>query len=140
MPAELKLKIQKDENGHKIGIIAEQEGRTIILAGPCQSKEELQGEIGVLGRKLEVLLHEAEAAFKEMLQSTTDMGIPEAPEGIWRLLERTIGLEEMKALFNSLPEGKRRQVADFILSHVNVFKGPGATFAQHYEEESASLV
>ena len=55
-------------------------------------------------------------------------------EDIWQALEECSSLEEMRELFNGLSLSKRQEVADFVLTQLNIFKGAASTFSQHYNE------
>jgi hypothetical protein len=51
-------------------------------------------------------------------------------------MERAGGLDGMRQHFNQLPLEKRKEVADFIFTNVNIFKGAASLFSQHFNEEA----
>ncbi len=61
------------------------------------------------------------------------------PQKVWELLKEAKDVEDMIPIFNNLEESHRRQLAEFILSQVNIFKGAGAIFVEHYDPNSAKL-
>ena len=47
------------------------------------------------------------------------------PSDIWRQMEQAPTEEAMFACFNALSESKRLEVAEWVLTHVSMFKGRG---------------
>ncbi|NIM22903.1 MAG: hypothetical protein GTO21_10095 [Armatimonadetes bacterium] len=60
-------------------------------------------------------------------------------EEIWQALEECASIEEMRAMFNTLGLQKRREVANFVLTQLSIFKGAASIFSQHYNEEEYLL-
>ncbi len=60
-------------------------------------------------------------------------------EEIWQAMEMCENLQDMQEIFNDIELDKRREVANFVLTHVNSFKGAGAIFSQHYNEQGSLL-
>lgn len=116
-----------------------QGGDLVALTEPCASAELLEAQVEELYQALKALLLEARAVFAASTQKKPATLIPESLEEIWQLMENTAELEQMKRIFNELEEKRRRELADYILGHANVFKGAGALFAQHYEEDEGVL-
>ncbi len=61
------------------------------------------------------------------------------PEKYWERLKDLTNIEDMAGLFNSLTKEHRRKLAEYILSQVNIFKGAGALFVEHYNPQKAIL-
>lgn len=117
-----------------------QGGDLVALTEACTSAELLEVQVEELYQALRGLLLEARALFAACThQEPAPPLVPESPEELWELMEGKQDLEEMRRIFNGLEEDRRRQLADYIFGHVNVFKGAGALFAQHYEEQSGLL-
>ncbi|MEJ5377354.1 MAG: hypothetical protein WHX93_12305 [bacterium] len=116
-----------------------QGGDWIPLTEPCASEELLEAQVQQLHETLKKLVLEARAVFASASREPLS-SVPESPEEIWKLMESKADLGQMKLIFNGLEERRRRDLADYILTHANVFKGAGALFAQHYEEEGGILV
>ena len=62
------------------------------------------------------------------------------PSKIWNQLKEAETIEKMASIFNSLEEDQRKKVADFILTNVNIFKEPGASFAKYYDPSNAKII
>jgi hypothetical protein len=54
-------------------------------------------------------------------------------------LEECSSFEEMREYFNGLSLNKRQEVADFVLTQLNIFKGAASIFSQHYNEVECLL-
>ncbi len=80
-------------------------------------------------------LEKAKKTIKEFLQKKKI-----DPSKIWNQLKEADTIEKMAAIFNSLEEDQRRKVADFILTNVNIFKEPGASFVKYYDPSSAKII
>ncbi|MGQ9858163.1 MAG: hypothetical protein ACUVS3_05670 [Thermodesulfobacteriota bacterium] len=115
-------------------------GEPLSLTEACSTMSALEAEVDQLCRDLMALLGEArDLMAKAQKEAAPLQELPENAKELWELMERCGSLEEMKRLFNALQDGKRRELADFIFGNVNVFKGAGAMFAQHYDEEQGRL-
>lgn len=119
---------------------APQGGELVALTESCSSAEMLEAQVEQLHEVFKGLLLEARALFAASAHQESNVLLPETPQEIWHLMESAAELEQMKSIFNGLEESRRRELADYILAHVNVFKGAGALFAQHYEEDEGVLV
>ncbi|MGQ9750166.1 hypothetical protein [Desulfosoma sp.] len=99
----------------------------------CGSLEELHQALRDLVKNLESLVRRAEDAVNTMqAQQKADEEKPMNPSDIWRQMEQAPSEEAMFACFNALSEPKRLEVAEWILTHVSMFKGRGPVFAEHY--------
>lgn len=139
MGKHLKLLVEGEGKSIKISIVVEQEGRRFPMTGAHTDPQDLEEEVKYLEKTLRELLYEARAIHARAMRESPAEPLPDTLEGLWSLMQKAEGLEAMKKIFNTLQEAKRRELADYILSHANVFKGAGALFAQHYEEEMAEL-
>lgn len=99
----------------------------------CGSLEELDRAVRDLVKNLESLMRRAVDAVNTMrAQQKADEEKPMNPSDIWRQMEQAPSEEAMFAYFNALSEPKRLEVAEWILTHVSMFKGRGPVFAEHY--------
>ena len=106
----------------------------------CKSSEELSKILERLNVNLERLQSEARNIFrgeKETHEQTLSPDMP--PNEIWRTLSDTVDDGRFFDLFNQLDEGKRKEVAEYVLSQCNVFTGRGAVFSSRYNSETALL-
>jgi hypothetical protein len=102
---------------------------------------EFEREVDALKAAMDDLLQRAREAFRE--RDGEPAGGPslqlESVEDIWQALENCTTIGEMQKIFNGLDPEKRQEVADFVLTELNIFKGAASTFSQHYNEEDCVL-
>jgi hypothetical protein len=148
----LTLEIEKgvDEKNSKVGVslnveVADGEGSTlsgsVLLVEKCSSYEMLHKEVSRIKEELDVLLEksrrlfEAEVGEEEGPDVDEDMGVKE----IWDFLSMIKDPETLLVKFNSMSRQKRFEVADYVLSHCNVFSGPASIFSMRYNNEDGVL-
>lgn len=106
---------------------------------PCGSYDALEREVQGIKNGLDLLLSRAEKmfhGFKDRLGFAWD---PRgSAEEIWVSLS-SMNEKEFVDAFNRLEEGKRREVAEYVLTQCNVFSGKGQIFSARYDEESAMM-
>jgi hypothetical protein len=144
----VRLKLEK--LGERESVIGEVSVRIVAESDPpgaegglsltpgCRTAEELERALEALKGRLDAVALEARALFAKRW----DQGAPppaETPEAIWAKMEKTGDLPGMQRIFHELDEERRRQVADHVFTHANVFKGPASLFAQSYNEDSGLL-
>ena len=149
---ELTLEIEKavDEKNSKVGVslnVEAVEGEVSTLSGSvllvekCSSYEILQKEVSQIKEELDVLLEKSRRLFEveigeEKSQSVNeDMSVKE----IWDFLSMIKDPEVLLVKFNSMSRQKRFEVADYVLSHCNVFSGPASIFSMRYNSEEGVL-
>jgi hypothetical protein len=106
----------------------------------CDSLNALESEVRALNKGLEGVLESAKIIFKE----SSSLGVPEIrpemrPEEIWEVLSSISDEKGFIEAFNSLDGGKRREVAEYILTRCNMFSGKGAVFSSRYDNESGLM-
>jgi hypothetical protein len=148
----LTLEIEKgvDEKNSKVGVslnveVADGEGSTlsgsVLLVEKCSSYEMLHKEVSRVKEELDVLLEksrrlfEAEIGEEKSQDVNEDMGVKE----IWDFLSMIEDPEVLLVKFNSMSRQKRFEVADYVLSHCNVFSGPASIFSMRYNSEEGVL-
>jgi hypothetical protein len=111
----------------------------VLLVPECERIEQLERAINQLKGKLDAILREGTALFRrhQAERETSLKPVPKTPQEIWKAMERFGDLDEMREYFNLLPLEKRKEVANFIFSNVNIFKGAASVFSQHFNEESS---
>jgi len=110
------------------------------LTASCKSYSALEAEVQGIRQNLEDTLEEARRHFEgssqaERLGLRPDM----KPQEIWRILSAVSEEKEFIQAFNALEEGKRKEVAEHVLTHCNVFSGKAAVFSSRYDEQSALM-
>jgi hypothetical protein len=113
---------------------------TCFVTQPCQSYHALETEVQAIGQNLEDVLKEAREIFegsskRDKLGLRPDM----KPGEIWTLLSVVPDEGDFIQAFNALEEGKRKEVAEHVLSHCNVFSGKAALFSSRYDDKSALM-
>ena len=114
----------------------------VSLTPECDTMEEFEQAVGNLSKNLANALQSARDKFQEyQIQASGETAVtrPQSREEVWQSLEECASIEEMRGIFNSLGRQKRQEVADFVLTQLNIFKGPASTFSQHYNEEEYLL-
>jgi hypothetical protein len=146
------LEIEKgvDEKNSKVGVslnveVADGEGSTlsgsVLLVEKCSSYEILQKEVSRIKEELDVLLEkskrlfEAEVGEEEGLDVDEDMNAKD----IWDLLSIIKNPEVLLVKFNNMSRQKRLEVADYVLSHCNVFSEPASIFSMRYNSEEGVI-
>ena len=113
---------------------------SMYLTAACRSLEEIEHAVASLKEQMDSLVQEARALFhRARNEGEAVTGSPQTLEEIWDAMEGAGNLEEMRRIFNELDPDKRRELADFVFTHKNVFKGAAALFSQHYNEGSGGL-
>ena len=113
---------------------------TCFVTPSCHSYHALESEVQTLRENLEDVLKEAREVFegaskKETLGLKPDM----KAEEIWAILSAILDEGEFVQSFNALEQGKRKEVAEHVLTHCNVFSGKAAVFSTRYDENSARM-
>lgn len=137
------LEVEADANNKnscliRLGVKGAQTNELVDLIAPCRSSEEFQKEIERLLNELSQLPQEVQKKMESLnLKGATEEKM--APEKAWKEMEAFATEAEMVQFFNSFTEGQRQLIADYIFSHVNMFKGRGMVFSEHYDSASHLL-
>ena len=62
-----------------------------------------------------------------------------APEEIWSILSGVSDEDLFIKGFNNLDEGKRRDVAEYVLTQCNIFSGKASIFSSRYNNETGLM-
>jgi len=147
----LTLEIEKavDEKTSKVGVslnveVADGEGSTlsgsVLLVEKCSSYEDLQKEVSRIKAELDVLLEKSKRLFEEEIgEEGSDADEDMSAKEIWNLLSTIKDPEVLLGKFNSMSRQKRLEVADYVLSHCNVFSGPASIFSMRYNSEEGVI-
>jgi len=110
------------------------------ISKTCASYRALEIEVQTIKDELDALLQKARESFEG---STTEdaLGLrPDmSPEEIWSILSRLSDEDLFAGSYNSLEEGKRRAVAEHVLTQCNVFSGMPLVFSSRYNSETGLL-
>jgi hypothetical protein len=152
MEKKLKLEVEKavDEKRSRLGIskeitVADGKGSNlrgyVSLVPVCDSYQMLEREVAAIKGELDALLEESKRLFRGqgMVQETQDVDESKSPKEIWDFLSTIKATEVLSASFNGMSYEKRIEVADYVLSHCNVFSGPASVFSMRYNSEEGLL-
>jgi hypothetical protein len=103
---------------------------------PFSSYEALEREAQGIKNGLDLLLARAAKMFGG--SSKGRPGFDGPAEQIWAALS-SMDEKEFVEVFNELEEVKRREVAEHVLTHCNVFSGNARVFSERYDEASAKM-
>lgn len=113
-------------------------GQIVELVAPCNSIDSFQHEINRLMGELQQLDVEARRQV-ESFDRAREAGPELNPAKVWQEMDGLATEAEMFELFNGLAELQRQQVAEYIFTNVNMFKGRGPVFSEHYDANSHLL-
>jgi len=111
------------------------------LTRSVDSYEALEGEVHALREDLGEVMNRAKDVFlgdrssEEKLNFDSDM----APEQIWALLSEVEDEDLFVKTFNNLDESRRREIAEHVLTHCNIFTGQASVFSSRYDNESGYM-
>jgi hypothetical protein len=113
---------------------------TCFVTQPSQSYHVLESEVQAIRQNLEDVLKEARKVF-EGSSKRDNLGLrPNMKAGeIWSILSSILDEGDFIQAFNALEEGKRKEVAEHVLAHCNVFSGKAAVFSSRYDDKSALM-
>jgi hypothetical protein len=112
---------------------------TCFLTPPCPSYHALESEVQAIRKNLDDVLKQARDIFEGA--STEKLGLRPnmKAEEIWVILSAILDENDFVQSFNALEQGKRREVAEHVLTHCNVFSGKAAVFSSRYDDRSGRL-
>jgi hypothetical protein len=131
-----------EETFVSIGIPLKAGGHDVMcpVSKTCASYEALEIEVQAIKNELDALLQRAKESFEgsateDALELRPDM----SPEEIWAVLSELSQEDIFAESYNGLEEGKRRAVAEYVLTQCNVFSGMASVFSSRYNSETGFL-
>jgi hypothetical protein len=113
-------------------------GQVAEIIPRCKSLDEFRTEIARIKLELDKSLDRAQREMKALSAGGAGMGSID-PREAWKKMESLPSDAEMFEYFNAFSETDRDLIAEYILSHVNMFKGRGPVFSEHYDASSRIL-
>jgi hypothetical protein len=147
----LTLEIEKgvDEKNPKVAVslnveVDDGKGSTlsgsVLLVEKCGSYEMLHKEVSRIKEELDVLLEKSRRLFEaEVEEEGPDVDEDMGAKEIWDILSLIKDPEVLLVKFNNMSRQKRLEVADYVLSHCNVFSGPASIFSMRYNSEEGVI-
>ena len=132
----------KNRNGVRLGIQIEIAGQASIcpFTETYDSYEALEAEIGRLKKGLEDIRMEARSVLSgSEKQSDLKIDPDMEPEKIWAILSGLKEDDRFMEHFNQMEESTRREVAEHVLTHCNIFSGKAAFFSSRYDVETSTI-
>ncbi len=126
--------VEEDKRSQVALFLKIDDGSKIRVSEFVKETEDLRRELEAIKKGIDKALKEYE---NKLLSQKEKKQLK--PEDIWKKMSE-MNPDEMRDFFNSLPEETRRQVADFVFSHVNMFSGPGPIFAESYDPSTALMI
>lgn len=114
----------------RVGVNDAQSGKLVPLASCRGSIDAFQAAVASWRGELDRLVEEATAKV-DRLASGKEPQVPAAE--IWKIMETCADEDEMVRYYNGLRESDRARVAEYIFTHVNMFKGRGPVFSERYD-------
>ena len=114
----------------------------VSLTPDCETVEEFEKALAHLKKSMDSVLERARTTFQRHQAKVKDEKTASdfhTSEEIWQTLEACSSIEEMRVHFNELSLRKRQEVADYVLTQLNIFKGAASIFSQHYDEQEYLL-
>lgn len=112
---------------------------TIPVTNSFNSYKDLKREIEDIKRDLDSIGKEAQEYLSlesgETIVITEDM----TPEQIWSVLSDIKEEDRFIKEFNLLPYDKRKDIADYVFTHCNVFSGRASLFSARYNSDNALM-
>jgi len=137
----LKIETESDKQGSYIvhlGLEDPKSQQSVELIAPCNNVDLFQNEVHKLIGELQHLVEDARKKAASLSLSKTEA--PKlSPDRVWKQMEGFATEQEMFDFFNSFNEQQRQEVAEYIFTNVNMFKGLGPVFSEHYNSASHVL-
>ncbi|MBI4776634.1 MAG: hypothetical protein HY788_21065 [Deltaproteobacteria bacterium] len=108
--------------------------RKVPLIRECGTYEELKQGVEECKSALDQLLAEAEAVLRE--HTATEGG---TIEEAWGALQKSQDEDTFVCRFNALGENTRIELAEYVLTTQNMFKGFASVFSKRYDEQTHAL-
>ena len=138
----LQNKEKVDNKGVCIGIDVGIEDRKgfFPVSKVCNSYEELAAEVERIKDNLTRVLEASKGLLGEPSVGEEFKITPEmSPQEIWSVLSKIEEEEPFIKRFNSIPEARRREVAEHVLTRCNVFSGKASAFSGRYDSVSGFM-
>ncbi len=133
---------KQDETKIRLGICLKiGDTETICpISGICDSYEAFEMEVVAVKNNLERVINMAKGIFSgSSLQETLELNEDMSPEKIWSILSSVDDEDLFVNSFNALDEEKRKEVAEYVLTHCNIFSGKASVFSARYKDDSGLM-
>jgi len=151
MRERLKLEVEKGTgDNYKVSITATIEitggdgskvSGKILLTPKCISCKAFEVEVFQIKEQLDKMLIKSRQIFEAGGGEDYSLSLDEnlSDKGLWNIMSTIKDVDILLEKFNGMSHQKRVEVADYILSHENIFSGTGSIFSERYNSEKGIL-
>ena len=151
MKEKLKLEVEKDTgNNYKVSVtatvdITDGEGSRVsgqtLLTPKCISYKTFEAEVFQIKEQLDKILDKSRQIFEAGGGEDYSLNLDEnlTDKELWDIMSTIKDVDVLLEKFNGMSHQKRVEVADYILSHANIFSGTGSVFSERYNSEKEIL-
>ena len=123
----------------EVKVIGLGDGEKLEITLRSRSLDQLRAQLDQARRELDQVLYAATEKWRKLEEERKHVSQPLSVEEIWHQIEETGSVQRMFEMFNELDESVRIEVANYVFTHVNMFKGLGPAFAEHYNASTHAL-
>jgi hypothetical protein len=111
------------------------------LTRPFGSYEALENEMQTIQQDLSRVVEKARKYIRgdQASEGQLDFDAEMEPAQIWGLLSEIEDVDQFINIFNDLDESRRKEIAEHVLTHCNVFTGKASIFSSRYDNESGFM-
>ncbi len=111
------------------------------LTEPSGSYEALENGVQTIKQDLGRVMEKARDLFKgdRSSEGELDFDAEMEPAQVWALLSEIEDVDQFVKIFNDLDEPRRKEIAEHVLTHCNVFTGKASVFSSRYDNESGFM-
>ena len=139
---EIQDKREADKKGICVSIDVKIADREISfpVTEVSHSEKDFSDEVEKIKEDLDRILIRGRRLFEGPLPDKGQRITPEMePEKIWSILSEITEEDLFVEIFNDMETAKRMEVAEYILSHCNIFSGKGAVFSARYDNDTGLM-
>ncbi|MEA3361377.1 MAG: hypothetical protein U9R17_18495 [Thermodesulfobacteriota bacterium] len=113
----------------------------ILLTPKCISCKAFEAEVFQIKEQLDKILIKSRQIFEAGGGEDYSLSLDEnlSDKGLWNIMSTIKNVDILLEKFNGMSHQKRVEVADYILSHANIFSGTGSIFSERYNSEKGIL-
>ncbi len=133
----------EEEEGVQLSLRLESATGATMLRMNFETFDETAAGVKKIKDRLDSAMEKARELFEKPLRKKPATALEftpcDSPEANWQGLEGIASDEEFFKAFNKMGEARRRALADYVLTKMNIFKGRASVFSIHYSEDEGTL-
>jgi hypothetical protein len=105
------------------------------------SFEGLENEVQTITQDLGRVMEKAKNLIRgdQPSEGQLDFDVEMEPAQIWAILSEIEDVSQFINIFNDLEEPRRKEIAEHVLTHCNIFTGKASVFSSRYDNESGFM-